>query len=101
MSCSIEEWKASASGEGEDRVIKVSGDGECTRDGCSARLEPTNEGIVDNPEIAVLSLKVDCPEIGLEVMRPVHVEAEIEGDPATKVEIRTSDGPEMVDVSAA
>jgi hypothetical protein len=101
MGCKIARWSARATGSGPDRVIKVSGDGECSRAGYELRLEPTNEGIVDDPDVVALRLVVEESEVGAEVITPVHVETEVRGDPAVKVRIDTSEGSEGVDVEEA
>jgi hypothetical protein len=100
MSCEIDKWKASASGSGEERVIRVSGEGECTTGGHQLRLERSNEGFVDDPDVVAIRLVVEEPEVGPEVMTPVQVETEIQGDPAIRVRIDTPEGGHMVDVEA-
>jgi len=101
MGCNIDRWSASSSGAGPDRVIKVTGDGDCNRAGYTLRLEPTNEGIVDDPEVVALRLVVEEGESGAEVITPVHVETEVRGDPAIKVRIDTADGSAWVAVEEA
>jgi hypothetical protein len=101
LSCKIDAWRATATGEGEGRVIMVSGDGECGTPDHELRLEPTNEGVVDDPEVAALRLVVIEPEVGPEVMTPEHVETEIKGDPAIRVRIDTEEGSRFVEVEAA
>jgi hypothetical protein len=99
MSCTIDQWKASATGSGSERLITVSGKGECTQGGYQLRLEPTNEGIVDNPDETALRLIVEEPEVGTDVITPVQVETEIRGDPAIRVRIDTPDGSKWVEVA--
>jgi hypothetical protein len=101
MGCKIDRWSAQSNGSGEDRVIKVSGDGECNQAGYELRLEPTNEGVVDDPEVVALRLVIEEKEAGAEVITHVHVETEVRGDPATRVRIDTSDGSEWVEVEEA
>ena len=96
MGCTISEWQATATGQADERVITVIGEGECTSSGHVLRLEPTNEGIVDDPDTVALRLVVENPEVGAEVITPVHVETEIHGDPATCVRIDTPSGSEGV-----
>lgn len=50
---------------------------------------------------AAVRLVVEEPEVGPEVMTPVQVEIQIEGDPATKVRIDTPDGSESIEVEEA
>lgn len=99
MSCSVEEWKATATGSGEERVIKVVGEGTCSQGGCTVSLKLANEGIIDNPDVVVLSFGADCSGIGPKVITPFQVEKKVEGDPATTVQIRTAEGVETVDVT--
>lgn len=99
MSCKVEKWAASATGAGEERVIKVVGEGTCSHGGCTVSLKPTNEGVIDNPDEVALSFEADCSGIGPEVITPFQVEEKIEGDPATIVRIHTEDGIETVDVT--
>ena len=98
MGCTIDRWTAKATGTDSNRVITVKGEGECTTSNFQLRLEPTNEGIIDNPDLAALKLVIDEPEAGPEVMTPVQVETEIQGDPAVTVRIDTKEGSEMVEV---
>jgi hypothetical protein len=98
MSCKIDNWKATATGSGGDRLITVSGEGECTQRGYRLRLEATNEGVIDNPDEAALRLVVEAPEYGSDVMTPAHVETEIHGDPASKIRIDTPEGSIQVEV---
>jgi hypothetical protein len=99
MSCTIDQWKANATGVGSQRVIAVRGEGECTQGGYKLRLEPTNEGIIDDPDVAALRLIVEAPKIGTDVLSSVEVETEIHGDPAIKIRIDTAEGSKWVDVS--
>jgi hypothetical protein len=100
MSCQIDDWKASASGFADERVITVTGDGECTTGGHKLRLEPTEEGVFDDPDIVALKLVVEEPEAGPEVITPVHVETEIKGDPAIKVRLDIEGGSRFIDVES-
>lgn len=99
MSCAIEQWEAHASGAGSERVITVRGEGKCTQGGYQLRLEPTNEGIIDDPDSAALRLIIDEPEVGTDVITPVEVEAKILGDPAIRLRIDTAEGSSWVEVS--
>jgi hypothetical protein len=101
MGCTISEWTATASDDGDTRTVRVAGSGECTQSGYRLRLEPTNEGVVDDPEVAALRLIVEAPEHGADVMTPVEVEFEIRGDPAVRIRIDTPDGSEWVSVDEA
>src|SRR5215213_2035250 len=101
MGCTIERWTAQATGSGEERVITVRGEGECTQGGYQLRLELTNEGPIDDPEWAAVRLFVEEPENGTDLMTPVQVELKIEGDPATKVRIDMPEGSENVDIKEA
>jgi hypothetical protein len=75
-------------------VIKVKGKGECSHAGYKVRLELTNEGVWDDPEVAALALVVEEEEVGAEVMTPFVVEEEIKGDPAVRIRIDIHDGSE-------
>jgi hypothetical protein len=101
MGCTFSNWTATASGDGDSRTVKVTGSGECTQGGYSVRLEPTNEGVVDDPEVAALRLVIEAPEAGTDVMTPVRVEYEIRGDPAIRIRVDTPDGTEWVSVEDA
>jgi hypothetical protein len=101
MGCTIERWTAKATGSDSDRVITVRGEGECTTSNYEPRLELTNEGVVDNPDLVAVALVVEEPGTGPEVVTPVQVEIEINGDPATRVRIDTAEGSESVDVKEA
>jgi hypothetical protein len=98
MGCTVDQWLAKATGSGSDRIITVTGKGECTRGGDKARLERGNDGIVDDPEVLVLRLVVEEAEFGPDVMTPFEVEIEVQGDPAVRVRIDTSEGTEVVEV---
>ena len=89
MSCTIDQWKANATGVGSQRV----GEGKASaRKVDPLRLKPTNEGIIDDPDVAALRLIVEAP-------KDVEVEAEIHGDPAIKIRIDTAEGSKWADVS--
>jgi len=98
MSCTIDDWEATAAGAGSTRVITVKGRGECTQGGHQLRLEPTNEGVIDDPNVTALRLVIEEPEVGTDLMTPVEVKAEVHGDPAIRVRIDTTEGSEWVDV---
>jgi hypothetical protein len=102
MSCTIDRWTATATGSGEDRVIKVKGEGQCTRKGDHRFiLEPANEGPRDDPDLVAVRLVIEEAEVGIEVINDVTVETEINGDPATKVRIDTPEGSHMAEVEPA
>jgi hypothetical protein len=95
MSYSFETWEATAT-RGDNRVLKVVGEGEATMGGYQFALEPDNEGIVPQPEVVTLRLKAIEPDVGPDVMTPIQVvyEGPI-GDDERKVAIRGAglDGP--------
>ncbi len=90
MSCDIKTWNAHVHEADGKRTLHVTGEGECTSSGHTLSLERTNEGIIDNPDVIAIALKIDEPEVGADVITPETVEGifEIGGDPATRVEIR-------------
>jgi hypothetical protein len=92
MSCTIEQWTATATGSGSGREITVVGEGECSHSGYRLTLEPTNEGVWDNPEVIALALAIEELEGGAEVITPVKVERTVRDKTATRVEIRTPFG---------
>lgn len=98
MGCTVERWTAKATGSGDERVIVVKGEGECTGGGYQPRLERTNEGIVDDPDVLALRLVIEKPGPDTTVMKPFKVDIEVQGDPATKVRIDTPDGSQGVEV---
>lgn len=90
MSCEIESWSAHIYDDGGERVLHVIGEGSCTATGHSLRLSRTNEGIVDDPDVFVVALEVDEPDLANPVITPAKVEETfpIGDDPATRVEVR-------------
>jgi hypothetical protein len=94
----IDEWKATATGEGGSRIIHLVGDGEAPTPGYELKLAPTNEGVWDDPDLAAVALEVTPPEGGVaEVITPTHVEVDLQ-DPAIRIRIDTDWGEEWADV---
>jgi 3D (Asp-Asp-Asp) domain-containing protein len=99
MGCKIDVWWATATSSGGVRRLVVIGEGTCTQGGFTLRLEPTNEGIVDDPEVIALRLIVTAPELGTDVMTPAYVEHQAEvGGAVNRVRIDTPDGTHWVDI---
>jgi len=98
VSCSIDTWTATATGHDEARVIRVVGDGQCSCASCVLTLEPTNVGIVDDPRVAALLLRVQVPTEAAQVITPARVETEIKG-PAVEVRVDTDSGAHWVSVT--
>jgi hypothetical protein len=101
MGCTVDQWAASATGSGSDRVITVRGKGECTGGGYELCLKPTNEGVIDQPDTVALRLVVEEPEVATDVMTPVAVETQIYGDPAIKVRVDTTEESYWIEVAEA
>jgi hypothetical protein len=98
MGCKIERWTARRDG----RRLRVSGEGECTEGGYEIRLELTNEGIVDEPDLIALRLHIEPPEAGPTVITPVSVEWSTEvAAVINRVRVDTPEGSEMLYVTDA
>lgn len=74
-------------------MLHVRGECECSSTGHRLRLEYGNPGIKPDPEVVVLNLLIEEPEVGNDVKSPEVVEFhdEIGSDPL-RVEIRAADG---------
>jgi hypothetical protein len=99
MGCKIDSWQATATSDDGKRQLVVIGDGSCTQGGFTLLLEPTNEGIVDDPALIALRLVVTAPEMGTDVITPAHVEYRTEvGEAVNRIRIDTSDGSHWLEV---
>lgn len=99
MGCTIEAWQATATAGDAGRRLVVIGEGTCTQGGYRLHLEPTNEGIADDPEVIALRLIATAPEIGTDVITRAHVEYQTEaGEAVKRVRVDTPDGSRWVEV---
>jgi hypothetical protein len=100
MGCKIEKWQAATQTENGARLLEVIGEGECTQGGYSLRLESTNEGIRDDPEVVALRLIITPPEAGTDVITPARVEYQGKVDSTVRrVRVDTPDGSEWITVN--
>ncbi len=91
---SWEAWRNRMPGDDPDRgmMVRVTGSCECDRDGYEISLEPTNEGIVDDPSLIALRCVIKEPDIGPTVMTQQQVEWEEPTDEAvTRIRIDCGD----------
>jgi hypothetical protein len=97
MGCDIRDWTAIREGG----QLFVRGDGTCTEGGYELRLDLTNEGIVDEPDLVALRLRIDAPEAGPDVITPVSVEWSTNdpGGGIRRVRVDTDDGSHMISVT--
>jgi len=101
MGCTMDSWQAAATSDDSGRQLVVIGEGSCTQGGFSLRLEPTNEGIVDDPAVIALRLVVEAPEMGTDVITPAHVEYRMKvGEAVNRVRVDTPDGSHWLEVKA-
>lgn len=83
----------------DDNRLHVVGKIGCSSSATKIMLSPGNEGVVDDPDLFVLDVKITEPEVGDDRYREVDVEwAEDVGQHAKRVEIR-GDCKAVVDVT--
>lgn len=96
-----EAWRNRMPGGDPDRgrVVRVSGTCQCDSDGYDIKLEPTNEGIVDDPSLIALRCIINAPEAGATVMTEERVnwEGPVE-ESVTRVRIDCGDESSLVTI---
>jgi hypothetical protein len=94
MDCTIDTWKATTtSADDASTVLKVVGEGTCSRAGYKLELETADPGIYPQPELIALRLVLSAPDVGPDVVSPAKVEYEGRVDKAVnRVRIDTPDG---------
>ena len=75
----------------EHDVLHVSGKCEVASSSTDIRLEPDNEGIVDDPELFVLRLVVDEPPVGDTMMATKDVGGRWRASGIKRVSVRVPD----------
>src|SRR5690349_12097351 len=89
MGVTIQTWFAQARQDAGRRIVHVRGDGKATQAGYKLKLEWTNEGIIDVPDLIALVLVVTSPGVAAQVITPVSVDWEDRVAPeVTKVLIK-------------
>jgi len=70
------------------KIVRVSGTCQCESDGYEITLEPTNEGVIDDPSLMALRCVIESPEEGPTVMtdEPVNWEGAVEAS-VTRIRI--------------
>lgn len=71
-------WYDHQPGGGSDRdLLRVAGKCEVDSSSVELSLEPTNEGIVDDPDVVVLALCEKRPDVGTDDMAVKDVSTEV------------------------
>jgi hypothetical protein len=96
MNCQWDAWYNLMPGA-DAEILHVVGEVEVPSSSIALRLEPTNEGIVDDPTLIALKLVVERPEAGDDMMAKKEVSWEDRAPGIKRVRI---DGPcpDMVEV---
>jgi len=96
MGCEPQQSSAVARQHDGHRKVRVEVTMECSTDGYTLKLEPTNEGVIDNPKLIVLRLRVIEPHSAPTVI--TQETAVWEGtidDQVDTVSVRVDDGPDL------
>ena len=72
----------------DEGILRVAGSCEVSSSSIQLALEPDNEGVVDDPELFVLRLAVDKPDIGDTMVATKPISGEWDAPGIKRVSIR-------------
>lgn len=86
---SVDEFRATAINTGENRLVRVQGNGTCPTTGFSVTLDHTNPGFNPERQRIYLELKESPPDVGGDALTTIAIDETFDAPPGkTEVEIR-------------